>query len=58
MFNEIQVPVRFDEASAREEIHVHPMVLVEERELLEQLQTRAPRKRGGSVTMPLMFALY
>jgi len=58
MFTDHDEPVRFEESAVSEEIAVHPMVAAEEQQLLEQLRTRAPKKRGRFITMPALFAIF
>ena len=57
MFDDSNDPVRFEESAVHEETSLHPMVAAEEQQLLERLQTRAPKKRGWSISMPLIFSL-
>jgi len=44
--------------SVRSEDTVHTAVGAEEQELLEQLQARAPQKKGWSVSLPMMFGIF
>jgi hypothetical protein len=42
----------------RSEATVRAVVAAEEQALLEQLRTRAPQKKGGSVSLHVMFCIF